>query len=114
MYSPVRMERLNYHHLFYFWMAAGEGHLARAAERLLLAPSTLSAQIRALEEALGEKLFAPAGRKLRLTAMGRTVFGYADEIFSLGRVLVESVKGRPTGRPLRLVVGVADVVPKLI
>jgi hypothetical protein len=29
--------------------------------------------------------------------MGRTVFGYADEIFSLGRELVESVKGSPPG-----------------
>ena len=46
--------------------------------------------------------------------MGRTVFGYADEIFSLGRELVETVKGRPTGRPVRLVVGVADGVPKLV
>jgi LysR family transcriptional activator of nhaA len=114
MYGSERMERLNYHHLFYFWMVTREGTMARAAERLLLAPSTLSAQIRALEEALGEKLFEPAGRRLRLTAMGRIVFGYADEIFSLGRELVESVKGRPTGRPLRLVVGVADVVPKRI
>src|SRR5439155_11238936 len=108
------MERLNYHHLLYFWMVAREGTMARACERLLLAQSTLSAQIAALEDALGEKLFARAGRKLRLTEMGRTVFGYADEIFSLGRELVESVKGRPTGRPLRLVVGVADGVPKLV
>jgi LysR family transcriptional activator of nhaA len=108
------MERLNYHHLLYFWMVAREGTMARACERLLLAQSTLSAQIAALEDALGEKLFERAGRKLRLTDMGRTVFGYADEIFSLGRELVESVKGQPTGRPLRLVVGVADVVPKLI
>jgi len=108
------MERLNYHHLLYFWMAAREETLTRASERLRLAPSTLSAQIHALEDALGEKLFERSGRRLRLTEMGRTVFGYADEIFSLGRELVESVGGRPTGRPLRLVVGVADVVPKLV
>ena len=113
MYAAV-MERLNYHHLMYFWMVAREGTMARACERLLLAQSTLSAQIGALEHALGEKLFERAGRKLRLTDMGQTVFGYADEIFSLGRELVGSVKGRPTGRPLRLVVGVADGVPKLI
>jgi LysR family transcriptional activator of nhaA len=108
------MERLNYHHLLYFWMAAREETLTRASERLRLAPSTLSAQIHALEDALGEKLFERSGRRLRLTEMGRTVFGYADEIFSLGRELVENVGGRPTGRPLRLVVGVADVVPKLV
>src|SRR5690348_6101209 len=108
------MERLNYHHLLYFWMVAREGTIARASERLLLAPSTLSAQIGTLEDALGERLFERAGRRIRLTEMGRTVFSYADEIFSLGRELVESVKGHPTGRPLRLVVGVADALPKLI
>ena len=108
------MERLNYNHLMYFWMVAREGTMARASERLLLAQSTLSAQISALEGALGEKLFERAGRKLRLTDMGRTVFGYADEIFSLGRELMGSVRGQPTGRPLRLMVGVADGLPKLI
>jgi LysR family transcriptional activator of nhaA len=58
--------------------------MAQASERLLLAQSTLSAQISALEDALAEKLFERAGRKLRLTEMGRTVFGYADEILSFG------------------------------
>jgi LysR family transcriptional activator of nhaA len=108
------MERLNYHHLFYFWMAAREGSVARAAAQLRLAQPTLSGQIRALDGALGEKLFERAGRGLRLTEMGRVVYGYADEIFALGRELAESVKGQPTGRPLRLAVGVADALPKLV
>ena len=108
------MERLNYHHLLYFWMVAREGTVARAAVQLRLAQPTLSGQIRALEGALGERLFERAGRGLRLTEMGRVVFGYADEIFALGRELTESVKGQPTGRPLRLAVGVADALPKLV
>ncbi len=108
------MERLNYHHLLYFWMVAREGTVARAAVQLRLAQPTLSGQIRALEGALGEKLFERAGRGLRLTEMGRVVFRYADEIFALGRELAESVKGQPTGRPLRLAVGVADALPKLV
>lgn len=108
------MERLNYHHLLYFWMVAREGTVARAAIQLRLAQPTLSGQIRALEGALGEKLFERSGRGLRLTEMGRIVSGYADEIFALGRELRESVKGQPTGRPLRLAVGVADALPKLV
>jgi len=108
------VERLNYHHLLYFWMVAREGTVARASEKLRLAQPTLSGQIHALEVALDEKLFERAGRKLRLTEMGRLVFRYADEIFSLGRELVDSVKGQPTGRPLRLAVGVADGLPKLV
>jgi len=111
---PRPVERLNYHHLLYFWMVAREGTVARASEKLRLAQPTLSGQIRALEVAFDEKLFERAGRKLRLTEMGRVVFRYADEIFSLGRELLDSVKGRATGRPLRLAVGVADGLPKLV
>jgi len=108
------MERLNYHHLLYFWMVAREGTVARAAAKLRLAQPTLSGQIHALEGALNEKLFERAGRGLRLTEMGRMVFRYADEIFALGRELAESVRGQPTGRPLRLTVGVSDGMPKLV
>jgi len=108
------MERLNYHHLLYFWMVAREGSVAGAAAKLRLAQPTLSGQIHALEDALGEKLLERAGRGLRLTEMGRVVSGYADEIFALGRELSESVKRRPTGRPLKLAVGVADALPKLV
>ena len=108
------MERLNYQHLLYFWMVAREGTVARAAAQLRLAQPTLSGQIRVLEGALGEKLFERAGRGLRLTEMGRVVAGYAGEIFALGQELSENVKGQPSGRPLRLAVGVAHAVPKLV
>src|SRR6266705_2141294 len=108
------MEWLNYHHLHYFWVVAREGTIARASGQLNLAQPTISGQIHALEEALGEKLFMRVGRHLVLTEVGRVVFRYADEIFTLGRELMDTLKGRPTGRPLRLVVGVADVLPKLI
>ncbi|MBF8258443.1 MAG: nhaR [Actinobacteria bacterium] len=108
------MEWLNYHHLLYFWVVAREGSIARACERLRLAQPTISGQIRALENSLNEKLFARSGRNLVLTEVGRVVFRYAEEIFSLGRELTDTLKGRPTGRPPRLLVGVADVLPKLV
>src|SRR5512145_35646 len=113
MYART-MERLNYHHLLYFWMVAREGTVARAAAQLRLAQPTLSGQIHALEAALGEQLLERAGRGLRLTEMGRVAFRYADEIFALGRELAEGLKGHPTGRSLRLRVGVADGLPKLV
>jgi len=108
------MEALNYHHLRYFWAAAREGGVTRAAEKLNISQPTVSAQIRELEAALGEKLFVRKGRTLVPSDVGRTVYRYADEIFGLGRELLDAVRERPTGRPLKLVVGVADVVPKLI
>jgi LysR family transcriptional activator of nhaA len=108
------MEWLNYHHLLYFWTVARKGSLAAAAEELHLSPPTVSVQIRRLEEALSEKLFERSGRRLVLTEIGSVVYRFADEIFSLGRDMLDTVKGRPTGRPLRLVVGVADVLPKIV
>ena len=108
------MEWLNYHHLLYFWVVACHGSVTRAAAELRLAQSTVSTQLRTLEEVLGEKLFARTGRRLVLTDVGRLVFRYADEIFGLGRELLETVKDRPTGQPMRLTVGIADAVPKLI
>jgi LysR family transcriptional activator of nhaA len=108
------MEWLNYHHLLYFWTVAKEGSIARACEKLRLAQPTISGQLRLLEENLGEKLFTKQGRRLALTEVGQVVYQYADEIFSLGRELQDVLKGRPRGRPLRLLVGVSDLVPKLI
>lgn len=108
------MEWLNYHHLFYFWVVAREGSLTQAGKVLRLSHPTLSAQVHALERHLGAELFTRSGRRLVLTGMGRTVYRYAEEIFSLGREMVDTVQGRATGKPMRLNVGVADAVPKLI
>ena len=108
------MDSLNYHHLRYFWVVAREGGLVPAGKVLRLSHPTLSAQIHSLEEQLGERLFSKVGRKLALTEVGRVVFRYADEIFNLGREMVDTVEGRDTGQSLRLNVGVVDVVPKLV
>lgn len=108
------MEWLNYHHLLYFWVTAKEGSIARACEKLRLAQPTISGQIRQFEDTLGEKLFDRVGRGLALTEMGQIVFRYAEEIFSVGRELQDTVKGRPRDRPLKMTVGVSDAVPKLI
>jgi len=108
------MEWLNYHHLLYFWTVAREGGVSKAAAQLRLAQPTVSGQLRQFEDALGEQLFLRQGRRLVLTEMGRTVYRYADEIFALGREMMDAIKGRPTGSPLTLDVGIADVVPKLI
>jgi len=108
------MDWLNYHHLYYFWTVVREGSLTAASSRLSLAPSTVSAQLVKLEEALDGKLFNRAGRKLEPTDMGHLVFQYADEIFSIGREMMETVRGGKLAASLSLRVGVLDVLPKLI
>lgn len=108
------MSWLNYHHLFYFWTVAREGSIAKACDRLLLTQPTISGQIRELERAFGAKLFRKVGRNLVLSEQGREVYRYADEIFTLGQELQETMQGRPVGRRVRLVVGIPEALPKLI
>jgi len=108
------MEWLNYHHLLYFWTVAREGGLAPAGKVLRLSQSAISGQIRQLEENLGHPLFERRGRKLEMTETGRVAFRYAEQIFGLGREMLDVVRERPVDRPVRLVVGISDVVPKLL
>ncbi len=112
--SMTRMEWINYHHLLYFYVAARDGGISKAAGVLHLSRPTISGQIRRLEQALGEKLFERSGRRLILTEMGRVVYRYASEIFGLGQEMVDTLRGRPGAGPSPLVVGVADVLPKII
>jgi len=108
------MEWLNYHHLLYFWMVAREGGLAPAGKVLRLSQSALSGQIKRLEDVLGHPLFERRGRRLEMTETGRVVYKYADEIFGLGREMMDTINERPTTRTQRLIVGISDVVPKLL
>jgi LysR family transcriptional activator of nhaA len=108
------MNWLNYHHLLYFWAVAKEGSLRRAGEKLHISQPTISAQIRQLEEVLGERLFSRSNRRLTLTDPGQLVFGYAEEIFALGQELITALGQEPSERPLQLQVGISDSVPKVI
>lgn len=105
---------LNYHHLQKFWAVAREGGLRQAADKLNISQPSISAQIRELEEALGEKLFRRQGRANVLTDAGQIALRYADEIFSLGQELTNAIGQRPSSEALRLHVGVADALPKLV
>ena len=105
---------LNYRHLYYFWVVAKEGGIARAAARLDMAIQTVSAQVHALEESLGHALLKPSGRSLVLTEAGQAALGYADQIFQLGEELPAAVRDAATGQALRLRVGISDGLPKLV
>jgi LysR family transcriptional activator of nhaA len=108
------MEWLNYHHLHYFWRVVRSGSVTQAARELNVSSPAVSAQLKELQDFLGEPLLTRSGRRLVLTEMGRTVYDYADDIFSLGREMLDTVRNRPTGRPIRVDIGVADVLPKMI
>lgn len=108
------MDRINYQHLYYFWMVAKQGSITAACDILHLAQPTISGQLAVFEQSVGTKLLRKEGRRLVLTETGRAVFHYAEEIFALGREMGHMLKGRTTERGLRLNIGISDAMPKLI
>jgi LysR family transcriptional activator of nhaA len=108
------MQWLNFHHLLYFWTVVREGSVSKAATVLRLSQPTVSAQVRMLERSLGAPLFVRKGRGQMLTDVGQLVYRYADQMFGIGRELMEAVQQGVPGRATPLVIGIADAVPKLI
>ncbi len=106
------MQWLNYHHLYYFYTIANEGGITEATHKLRLAQSTLSAQLKQFEEAVGYKLFERKNRRLHLTDVGSRVFQYAHEIFSLGEELREYLGSFENSLRVPLRIGVMDSIPK--
>ena len=104
------MDRLNYHHLLYFFTVAHEGSVARASKRLGLAQPTISAQIHALENELGRKLLERSGRGLKVTPAGETVLRYAGSIFALGGELLTALRANADAVPV-LLAGVSSSLP---
>ena len=100
----MRVDQLNFHHLFYFWRVAKLGHLTQAATELHVSQSSLSTQIRQLEERLGAALFERTGRRLVLTDTGQLALSYAESIFGLGQELLGRLQGHGEGM-VRLRVG---------
>ncbi|MFT6558479.1 LysR family transcriptional regulator [Sneathiella sp.] len=97
------MANINYHHLYYFYVVAREGHLTRAAEHLNVSQSALSSQIRQLEERLDLKLFERRGRALHLTEAGRITLDHSEVIFSTGQELLATLQQTGFSRqPLRV------------
>ena len=104
----------SYRHLYYFWVVAKEGGMARAAARLGMAVQTVSAQVRELERALGQQLLKPAGRGLALTDAGHAALRQADQIFALGEQLPGLVRDAVASPQVRLAVGISDGLSKLV
>jgi len=108
------LAEINYKHLRYFWMVGKTGSIARASEQLFITPQSISGQLAELEDNLGVILLRKAGRGLELTEMGRRVFNYADEIFSLGSDLLILIQNQEQVKSQPFRIGIADCVSKSI
>ncbi|MBL3669575.1 LysR family transcriptional regulator [Streptomyces sp. M2CJ-2] len=78
-------------HLQHFVAVAEDQHFTRAAERLLVSQSGLSASIRALERELQTPLFVRTTRKVTLTEAGRALLVEAERVLAQVRAAHEAV-----------------------
>ncbi len=103
---------LNYNHLHYFHVAAVEGSVAGAADRLGVTQPTVSEQVRSLEKTLGVTLFERSHGGLKLTDAGRLAFEHTSVMFRAGERLVESLGHTSTELPRTLRVGLSGAVAR--
>ncbi|MGD9368913.1 MAG: LysR family transcriptional regulator [Desulfobacteraceae bacterium] len=74
---------MEFRHLNAFLMVAKQLSFYKAAQRLHYAQSSISAQIMALEDELGVKLFDRLGRSILLTEAGERLMPFAEKIVAL-------------------------------
>jgi LysR family transcriptional regulator, transcriptional activator of nhaA len=106
------MVPINYHHLYYFYTIARAGSITKACGELFLAQSTLSAQLKQLEKALGRRLFDRKNQRLVLTEEGRLVLDYAESIFEMGKELQDAMRDGPRTGRIAIQVGILNATPR--
>lgn len=95
----------NFNHLKVFWAVAKNLSYSRAAQQLYISQSTVSIQVKKLEDELGLHLFEYLGKRVYLTEAGEELFYYANRIFSLAgeaKSTIQELKGIHSGQ---LIVG---------
>jgi LysR family transcriptional regulator, transcriptional activator of nhaA len=108
------MAQLNYHHLYYFFVTAREGSIAKAALALHLTPQTVSGQLSTFESYIGTPLFDRIGKRLFLNPLGKIAYEYAEEIFASGHELLEMLQQKRERRISTFTIGITDAVPKML
>lgn len=106
-------------HLYYFVAVAEERHFARAAERLHLAPSPLSRQIRQLERELGVQLLERSTRSVALTDAGKVFLDEARRTIAQAEHAARMARQAQRGEVGELHVGFVTaaafhVLPRLV
>lgn len=108
------MHHLNYHHLYYFYLIAREGNIAKAAKLLHVTPQTASGQLSTFEKQLGYPLFDRVSKRLYLNAKGKLVYQHASEIFQKGSYLAELLHADNEAIEQTFVIGITDAIPKVL
>ncbi|MEC8376743.1 MAG: LysR family transcriptional regulator [Pseudomonadota bacterium] len=108
------MHHLNYHHLYYFFLVAREGSIAKAAKLLHVTPQTVSGQLSTFESQLGYSLFDRINKRLHLNTKGKVTYQYASEIFHKGNQLAEILNNSDEVNTKEFVIGITNGIPKVL
>ncbi|MFK7975923.1 MAG: transcriptional activator NhaR [Halioglobus sp.] len=108
------MPQLNYNHLRYFYAVARHGSIVKASEAVHVSPQTISGQLSQFEDYLGKTLFDRIGKRLVLNDAGKMAYSYAEDIFSLGQELQQSLGADYPAQQFVFTVGITDVIPKIL
>lgn len=101
--------------LEYFAAIVKEGTLTGAAKRCRIAQPSLSQQLRALEDELGETLFLRKPRGVEPTEAGRILMDHAERVLSEARALRERFEQRKTSNTGRVIFGmIPTIAPYLL
>jgi DNA-binding transcriptional LysR family regulator len=94
----INSENMNFRQLRYFCEVVDGGTLARAAERLYVAPTAISMQIAQLEGSVGGTLFDRSAKPMTLTPLGHYFLPRARELLRLGQRLEDDARDMAQGR----------------
>lgn len=102
--SDNRLQYVNFSQLRSFHAVAQERSFTKAAGMLSIGQSTLTVQVRALEESYGVELFLRSSRGLQLSKIGQALFEITKHIFVLEEQAVELLRasGDAVGGQLRV------------
>lgn len=89
---------MNFRQVRYFCEVVESGTLARAAERLFVAPTAISMQLAQLEQRLGGELFDRTVKPMALTPLGKYFLPRAKELLSLGQRLEQDTQDVAKGK----------------
>ncbi len=92
-----RLKDINWNHLYCFYEVAKAQSLKSAALVIGVASSTISEQLKKLEQSLGLKLFVRSSKGLFLTKDGERLFDHAREMFEAGSKLLDNVSHSDVG-----------------
>lgn len=91
------LKDINWNHLYCFYEVAKRQSLKEASQSLGLASSTLSEQLKKLENKIGKTLFIRSSKGLMLSKEGEVIFEHAKEIFEAGSKLLDTVSNSEVG-----------------